>query len=98
MHSSDRDPAIRVAAVGAPGYNCRMDDRAPDDRMALLELLLFVPCSFLLAWFLAGFSLLQLWEIAAPIVLAGGYWVSIAAAVCFVWLTGWLQVLPGSLY
>jgi hypothetical protein len=42
----------------------------------------------LLAWFLAGFSLRQLWEIAAPIVLAGGYWVSIPAAACFVWLTG----------
>ena len=70
-----------------------MDDQNPDDGRPLLEVLLFVPSSFLMAWFLAGFSLWDLCEIAPRIVFRGSLVIGIMVGGLFVWmvvrLTNW---------
>jgi hypothetical protein len=63
-----------------------MNHQNPDDRGPLCEVLLFVPSSFLLAWFLAGFSIWDLWEIAWPIVVRGWPVAGIIAGGLFVWI------------
>jgi hypothetical protein len=63
-----------------------MDDQTPADRGPLFEVLLFVPSSFLMAWFLAGFSIGDLWNIAGPIVIRGWPIAGVIAGGLFVWI------------
>jgi hypothetical protein len=63
-----------------------MDDYNPDDRGPLPEILLFVPGSFLMAWFLAGFSLWDLCEIASRIAFRGWFVLGTIAGGVFAWV------------
>jgi hypothetical protein len=63
-----------------------MHDQMPADRGPLFEVLLFVPSSFLMAWFLAGFSIRDLWEIAGPVVIRGWPVAGVIAGGLFVWI------------
>jgi len=46
-----------------------MENQNPTDGYAVLELLTFVPAAFLVAWFMAGFSIEQLCELVWSAVL-----------------------------
>jgi hypothetical protein len=56
-----------------------MDERDPDDRLPVIELLVYVPSSFLMAWFLAGFSLWQLLELIPQVAFTGRWLVGTIA-------------------
>jgi membrane protein implicated in regulation of membrane protease activity len=73
-----------LPSLHTPAYNYAMDERTPDDRTAIYELLLFVPASFLTAWFLAGFSIGELWQLVAPVVFSVWFVVSVPAGAWFI--------------
>jgi len=75
---------IALPRLQRRAYNGGMDERTPNDRTAIHELLLFVPASFLTAWFLAGFSIGELWQLVSPVVFSVGIIVAIPAGAWFI--------------
>jgi hypothetical protein len=60
-----------------------------DDRLPIIELVVYVSSSFLMAWFLAGLSLsqfLELLELLAPLAFAGKWFIGAAAGAWFIHL------------